>query len=143
MLRRPPYLAVDMIGLGWCYSFLFRSQTESRCQMVSRSRTFMFSQGYQEWYFALITAYQSVPPRVMVGTICPDSGGVRKRVLPLIDESETAGDGLFPMVRGEPLDFQGLDSRFSFTPFRSFIACIFFFISLQPYSFFYDAFDDY
>jgi len=142
MLRRPPYLAVDMVGLGWCYSFLFRSQTESHCQMVSCTRTFMFSQGYQEWYFSLITAYQSVPPRAMVGTVCPSSGGVRKRVLLSIDEPESTDDGLFPSVRGGPLDFQGLDSRFSFIPFRSFIAGTYFY-PIMIYLFLKHSFNNY
>jgi hypothetical protein len=39
---------------------------------------------------------------------------------------------LFPAVRGEPLDFQDLDSRFSFTLLRSLVAGTF----LSSYSLF-------
>jgi Plant mobile domain len=128
MLRRPPYLAVDMVGLGWCYSFLFRTGTGSQCQMASSSRTYIFSQGYQQWYHTLIATYQSIHPKTVVEAVCPDKDGRRKNEIFVssILGPVTRDADLFPAVRGEPLDFQGLDSRFSFIPFRSFIAGTFF-----------------
>jgi Plant mobile domain len=129
MLRRPSYLAVDMVGLGWCYAFLFRTGTDSRCQMASSSRTYIFSQGYQQWYWDLISTYQSITPATIVRGICVDRNGKRKYVVSQssILEPTFRDTDLFPAVRGEPLDFQGLDSRFSFIPFRSFIAGISFY----------------
>jgi hypothetical protein len=139
MLRRPSYLAVDLLGLGWCYAFLFRTGTGSRCQMASLSRTYMFSQSYQQWYWALITAYQSITPATLVRDVCVGYNGKRKNIVSQssIPESAIRDTDLFPAIRGEPLDFQGLDSRFSFTPFRSFIAGIFLFYLLTTLFFFH------
>jgi hypothetical protein len=112
-LLRPISLAADLEGIGWCYTHLFRLGTGTRYQMVSTSRASTFSRRYQQWYYEAIRSYQSYTPPVIVRSTCPQDGQ------PLLDGTVSRDRSPFPDIAVEPVDFQGLDSRFSRAPVRT------------------------
>jgi hypothetical protein len=75
--------------------------------MVSTSRASTFSRRYQQWYYESIRSYQSYTPPVVVRSTCPRDGQ------PLLDGTVSRDRSPFPDIAVEPVDFQGLDSRFS------------------------------
>jgi hypothetical protein len=80
--------------------------------MVSTSRTFTFSRRYQQWYYEAIRSYQSYTPLMVVRSTCPRDGQT------LLDGTVSRDRSPFPDITIEPVDFQGLDSRFSHTSVR-------------------------
>jgi hypothetical protein len=72
-----------------------------------------FSRRYQQWYHDAIRSYQSYTPPIVACITCPRDG-----------QASSSGDisygrSLFPDISVEPVDFQGLDSRFSRVPVRT------------------------
>jgi hypothetical protein len=112
-LLRPEFLAADLEGVGWCYTHLFRLGTGVRCQMTSPSRVPTFSRRYQQWYHDAIRSYQSYTPPVVARITYPHDGHVSS------SGDISYGRSLFPDIVVEPIDFQGLDSRFSRAPVRT------------------------
>jgi hypothetical protein len=105
-LLRPESLAVDLKGLGWCYSHLFCLETGSHFQIVSASRVPTFSTRYIWWYYDAICSYQSYTHSLMTRSTCPRGRGSSSSG-PIYDDSIS-----FPPLSSEPVDFQGLDSHF-------------------------------
>jgi Plant mobile domain len=118
-LLRPEFLAADLEGVGWCYTHLFRLGTGVHCQMVSTSRVPTFSRRYQQWYHDAIRSYQSYTPPIVARITCPRDGHVSS------SGDISYGRSLFPDITVEPIDFQGLDSRFSRAPVRTTLTGIF------------------
>jgi hypothetical protein len=112
-LPRPVALAADLEDIRWCYTHLFRLGTGTRCQMVSTSRIPIFSRRYQQWYYEAIRSYQSYTPLVFVRSTCPRDGQA------LLDGTISRDRNPFPDIVVEPIDFQGLDNRFSRTSVRT------------------------
>jgi hypothetical protein len=81
--------------------------------MVSTSRASTFSRRYQQWYYESIRSYQSYTPPVVARITCPRDGHVSS------SGDISYGRSLFPDITVEPIDFQGLDSRFSRAPVRT------------------------
>jgi Plant mobile domain len=104
-LFRPESLGVDLEGLGWCYSHLFRLETGSCFQIVPTSRASTFSRRYIWWYYDAIRSYQSYTPSVMARSTCPRDRDSSSSSLSYDDFIS------FPPLSSEPVDFQGLDSR--------------------------------
>jgi hypothetical protein len=98
-LFRPKSLAVDLEGLGWCYSYLFRLETGSRFQMVPTSRAPTFSRRYIWLYHDAIRSYQSYTPSVMARSTCPRDRGSSSPGLSYDDFIP------FPPLSSEPVDF--------------------------------------
>jgi Plant mobile domain len=114
-LIRPETMAVDLEGVGWCYTHLFRLRTGARCQMVSIARSPTFSRAYIQWYYDAIHFYQSFDPSVVISSTCPpDIGSSQRLADPIIGGRDT-----FPVIIVAPVDFMGLDSRFSYFPART------------------------
>jgi hypothetical protein len=118
-LLRPISLAADLEGIGWCYTHLFRLGTGTHYQMMSTSRTPTFSRRYQQWYYEAIHSYQSYTPLVVVRSTCPRGGQL------LLDGIISRDRNPFPDISVEPVDFQGLDSRFSCTSIRTILTGMF------------------
>jgi Plant mobile domain len=114
-LLRPVTMAADLEGLGWCYTHLFRLETDTRCQMVSITRAPTFSRRYIQWYHSAIRSYQSYPPSTVIHSTCLRGDGASRSLVDLaaIDYS------LFPDIDMAPADFLDLDSRFSHLPIRT------------------------
>jgi hypothetical protein len=91
------------------------------CQsgMVSTSRASTFSRRYQQWYYEAIRSYQSYTPLVVVRSTCPRDGQ------PLLDDTVSRDHSFFPDIALEPVDFQGLDSRFSHSSVRTILTDMF------------------
>jgi hypothetical protein len=81
--------------------------------MVSTSRVPTFSRRYQQWYHDAIRSYQSYTPPVVAHVTCPRDGQVSS------SDDISYGRSLFLDITIEPIDFQGLDSRFSRAPIRT------------------------
>jgi hypothetical protein len=112
-LFRPESWGVDLEGLGWCYSHLFRLGTGSRFQMVPTSRAPTFSRRYIWWYYDAIRSYQSYTPSVMARSTCPRDRGSSSSSLSYDDFIS------FPPLSSESVDFQGLDNRCPCSPTRT------------------------
>jgi Plant mobile domain len=108
-LIRPGTMAANLEGVGWCYTHLFRMRTGSRCQMVSATRVPTFSRAYVRWYYDVIHPYQSFTPSTVIASTCPHGP-------PLFGHPVIGGRIPFPAITVAPVDFQGLDSRFSRLP---------------------------
>jgi hypothetical protein len=118
-LLRPISLTADLEGIGWCYTHIFRLGTDTRYQMVSTSRTSTFSRRYQQWYYEAIHSYQSYTPPVVARSTCP-----RDRHA-LLGGTVSRDHSSFPDIAIEPVDFQGLDSRFSHSSVRTILTGMF------------------
>jgi hypothetical protein len=112
-LLRPTSLAADLEGIGWCYTHLFQLGTGAHCKIVSTSRILTFPRHYQQWYYDVIRSYQSYTPLVVVRSTCPRDGQI------LLDGTISHDHCPFSDIVVEPVDFQGLDSRFSCTSIRT------------------------
>jgi hypothetical protein len=108
-LFRPVSLTADLEGITWCYTHLFRLGIGARYQMVSTSRISTFPRHYQQWYHDAIRSYQSYTPLVVVRNTCSRDGQV------LLDDTVSRDRCPFSDIALEPVDFQGLDNRFSHT----------------------------
>jgi Plant mobile domain len=122
---RPTAMAADLEGLGWCYTHLFRMETDTRCHMVSITRAPTFSRRYIQWYHSAIRSYQSYPPSTVIHSTCPRGGGTSQSLVDLAATDYSP----FPAIDMAPADFLGLDSRFSRLPARTLLTGI----SIHPF----------